>query len=60
MARFRYRGALEHVYLGPPVRILSPGEILEAPTNPDPSIFDPIEEPLGDAAARADHGERDE
>jgi hypothetical protein len=58
MARFRYVGDRERLLLGPPVRVVSPGDILEAPVNPDPLLFSavverPAESPPSTPAPRA-------
>jgi hypothetical protein len=50
MARFRYVGDQERVLLGPPVRVVSPGDIVEASVNPDPLLFVVVER-LGDSPA---------
>jgi hypothetical protein len=45
MTRYRYRGDREHIYLGPPVRVMSPGDIVDLTTTPDPSMFEPVPDP---------------
>jgi hypothetical protein len=42
MARFRYVGEVERIHLGPPVRVLSPGDVVEVAVNPDPALFSAV------------------
>jgi hypothetical protein len=44
MSRFRYLGNREHILLGPPIRVMSPGEVIDAATNPDPTMFQVLSE----------------
>lgn len=37
--RFRYLGPGERIVPGPPPRVLSPGDVVESPTNPDPACY---------------------
>ena len=39
MRRFRYIGSGEVIAPGPPPQILSPGDIVESSTNPDPTRY---------------------
>lgn len=36
---YRYIGAQELLFLGPPVRVLSTGDVVHTRVNPDPALF---------------------
>ena len=44
MARFHYLGDREHIFLGPPVRVMSPGKVVDGASNPDPARFEALRE----------------
>ena len=54
MTRFRYLGDREHIYLGPPVRVMSPGDVVDLTHTPDPAMFEPVPD-----AGPSDHGPSD-
>ena len=53
MPRFRYVGDHERIHPGPPVWVLSPGDVVDAAVNPDPALFEPL--PADAASPPADH-----
>lgn len=55
MARFLYVGEVERILLGPPVRVLSPGEVVDAAVNPDPALF--IAAPADEGTVRESEAE---
>jgi hypothetical protein len=54
MTRFRYLGDREHIYLGPPLRVMSPRAIVDLTTTHDPGMFELVAEP-----GPSDHGPSD-
>ncbi|MBK5305396.1 MAG: hypothetical protein JJD92_01770 [Frankiaceae bacterium] len=36
---YRYIGEQEFLFLGPPIRVLSTGDVVHARVNPDPALF---------------------
>ncbi len=55
MTRFRYLGDREHIYLGPPVRVMSPGDVVDLTHPPDPAMFEPVPDD-----GPSDHGPSDD
>ncbi|MDT2009803.1 hypothetical protein FXW78_49770 [Rhodococcus opacus] len=46
MAHFRYVGTHERIHLDPAARMINYGDIVAAPSNPDPRYFELVEPDL--------------